>query len=167
MLEERTFYFSEMQDGEVWVGLPEAEDEAWQAEVYKRVKAILAREGVVAERVRRVGARADEFLKVRVRVRVGEEALAGESPIGSARKWDNEHAELDWPHGPGDHAPSDEALELRRLAEAHPEIKEAFRAVLKERFPELYLKHVDILNGTRRPGEVQDDVAEEGDEHGE
>ena len=32
--------------------------------------------------------------------------------------------------------PSDGALKLRALAQAHPEIPQAFKAVLRERFPE-------------------------------
>lgn len=58
MLEERTFYFSEMQAGEVWAGLgdegePGSKD--WDEQKEGRVKAILKREGVEAVRVLHVG----------------------------------------------------------------------------------------------------------------
>lgn len=32
-------------------------------------------------------------------------------------------------------------MKLRALAQAHPQIPQAFKAVLRERFPELYAKY--------------------------
>lgn len=54
----------------------------------------------------------------------------------------------------GEPAPSDEATALRALVAAHPELKDVFTDVLRERFPDLYQKYADILTGAKAADDV-------------
>lgn len=77
MLEERTFYFSEAQRGEVYAGLPEAGSEGWQDEFDMRIDTILRRVGVDVAAVTYCGVPEGPVWVIRVLVHLASEDDAG------------------------------------------------------------------------------------------
>jgi len=93
MLEERTFYLTEAQRGEIYAKLPDAGSEHWQQKQDERIKAVLSREGIEVIRVTYRGLYEGKQYQLRVLVPVISKDDAGNALRKEAVKLEDEEAE--------------------------------------------------------------------------